>query len=699
MKKTYVTLGLNATLLSVVLAACGGGGGGPTQGTIKGQVGFFDTSLSLSQQEAAQSLSPDVIPGHFLVKYRNEAGFSKQGLVQVAGKTLHLQRNLALSGVKLLAFDGATRAQTASVLAALRADPNVEYAQPDYMMYPMKTSNDPLLGFQWHYNSIKLQEAWDITTGSNVTVAVADTGILKGHPELAGKLLPGYDFATLTGDTPTGDGDSRDPDPEDTGSNDTTSYHGTHVAGTIAAATNNGAGVAGVSWGAKIVPVRVLGLAGGPLSDIMDGLLWAAGEPVAGVPANANPAQVINMSLGGKAICSDLPAYQALFDKLAAKGIIVVVAAGNSNADASKFSPASCGNVITVGSTGFASDRSTFSNFGTRVDVMAPGGEMAQDLNGDTKPDGVLSLGKDDVKKEFIHTFLQGTSMAAPHVAGVVALMKSVKPNLNYAEAVEILKKTATPLSNEQCRVANGCGAGLINAFKAVQMANSIPVPDFNVLLDVPAITLEAESSASATLHLNLTGGFAQPIDVKIEGVDAKLQATLVNLGSNKFRIDVKALADSAGNYTITVKANSGITTRTEMLSVQVKPTDVNAKGTSVIACAYTGNPAMLCDPNFSRFFDVAASGKVANYQISLSTSRRYIPVAWLDKNGSGKLDGGDFWGFYERNGKLVLVDPGESGIDLPLELFHDIKQLGVESEASISAQKILEQMIQQQAK
>lgn len=295
--------------------------------------------------------------------------------------------------------------------------------------------NDALYGFQWHFPAINLSEAWDITTGAaDVVVAVVDTGILHSfsspaltHPDFIGKVVPGYDF--MSSASIALDGDGRDPDPYDVGDNPSgqSSYHGSHVAGTIAAATNNGVGVAGVDWQASILPIRALGAGGGTLFDVVEGTLWAAGHPIDGVPDNANPAHVINLSLGGAYTCT--PFEQDAFDLIAASSprrAIVVVAAGSENMDAASFSPASCRNVITVGATDLRGDRAPYSNYGTRIDVMAPGGDMSVDRDGDGFADGVLSTLKRDSDNAFLYGFYEGTSMASPHVAGVASLMKSL---------------------------------------------------------------------------------------------------------------------------------------------------------------------------------------------------------------------------------------------------------------------------------
>ena len=216
--------------------------------------------------------------------------------------------------------------------------------------------------------------------------AVIDSGVLPGHPDLAPKLLPGYDFVEADF---SGDGDGRDGDPTDPGG----SFHGSHVAGTAAAATNNGVGVAGVSWGARLLPVRVLGVeaGAGTLADAIDGILWSVGASVPGVPRNPNPADVLNLSLGGPFLCSQAQGFQEAFYRAAAAGASVVVAAGNDNDDASYFTPSSCGGVLVVGATTFRNERAPYSNFGARLDVMAPGGNLNEDADGDGFPDGVLS--------------------------------------------------------------------------------------------------------------------------------------------------------------------------------------------------------------------------------------------------------------------------------------------------------------------
>ncbi|PNY82931.1 subtilisin-like serine protease [Deinococcus koreensis] len=339
-------------------------------------------------------------------------------------------------------------------------------------MHAMKTPNDTFYPVQWGAQAMNLPAAWDITTGSAVTVAVVDSGIVA-HPDLAGRLLPGFDFVQDAANA--GDGNGADADPTDEGGD--SGYHGAHVAGIVAAASNNGRGIAGVSWGARIVPVRVLGKSGGgPMSDILLGIYWAAGGELKGVPVNPNPARVINLSLGGAGECS--AAEQELFDALAEAGIVTVVAAGNENSDTSTSSPANCRNVIAVGALGPDGKRAYYSNHGARIDLMAPGGntDLLLKIGSEQFPAGILSTVKDDQSGEFVYAFYQGTSQATPQVAGLAALLLGKEPGLSPAQVLARMKAAARPVSDASCGVKSGCGAGLIDA-AATLKGSATPTP------------------------------------------------------------------------------------------------------------------------------------------------------------------------------------------------------------------------------
>ena len=380
-----------------------------------------------------------------------------------------------------------TRSEAEALMRSLAADPNVEYVAVDGRVHADALPNDPYLAqYQaWHYGTgaggARVTSAWDITKGAGVVVAVIDTGATH-HADLEPNLLPGYDFITDAFVSRRAD-DTRVPGGWDTGDWSAagecgsgtqarnSSWHGTHVSGTIAEVTNNGLGGAGVAPDARIVPIRVLGRCGGYDSDIADAMVWAAGGDVPGVAKNANPAEVLSLSLGGDQSC---PAYvQEAINAAVSLGAVVVVAAGNQNSDAGTHSPAGCENVITVGATGYSGQRASYSNFGPKVEISAPGGAGVEGspngyiwstLNAGTTVPGADAFGG-----------YTGTSMATPHVSGVIALMQSVAPApLTPAQVTGLLMSTARPFP---VKPDKAIGVGIVDATAAVQRAQTFGQP------------------------------------------------------------------------------------------------------------------------------------------------------------------------------------------------------------------------------
>lgn len=411
----------------------------------------------------------------FIVKFKPSAA----GSVAWRGKTYAKaagDTSIEVREVKTTAGDAkvvkASRrlsaAESQRMLESLAAGADVASVEPDILLYPSSIPNDPYYSQQWALSDpnsgIRVPSVWDKTTGAGQVVAVIDTGITQ-HSDLKGNVTAGYDM--ITDPASSGDGDGRDADPSDpgdfrtagacgSGSSANSSWHGTHVAGLIAAVANNAEGVSGAAPGVKIEPVRALGACGGYLSDVSDSITWASGGTVSGVPANANPAKTINLSVGGTAACP--AAMQAAIDGAVSRGSTVFVAAGNENQPASNVAPANCNNVIAIGASSKAGSKASYSNFGPTVDVMAPGGDtdagILSTLNAGTTSPGAETYG-----------YMMGTSMATPMASAVGALMKAADPSLAPSQIEAKLKATARPLLGT---CPGGCGAGLIDASTAV---------------------------------------------------------------------------------------------------------------------------------------------------------------------------------------------------------------------------------------
>lgn len=428
----------------------------------------------------------------FIIKYRQgsrelSSAASMQGHLDQAARTLgarasHL-RPMA-TGADVIRIDRKLDAAEARrFIGELSRNPAVEYVEIDALMQPLLTPNDPLYSLQWHYGTgiggINAPDAWDVSTGEGIVIAVIDTGVAD-HPDMQVNLVAGYDF--ISDAERARDGDGRDADPRDEGdwraANQcgagigaaNSSWHGTHVAGTVAADTDNGVGVAGVAFGGKVQHLRALGLCGGTISDIADAIIWAAGGEVEGVPANATPAHVINLSLGGGGECG--ATYQAAMDYAHGNGVVVVVAAGNSNTNVVNARPANCENVIAVGSTDINARRSSFSNYGPGIDLSAPGSGGAN---------AIVSLGNAGTTVQAApgYSGKQGTSMAAPHVAGVAALVLAASEDpLSPDEVKEILVNTVKPFNaTPNCTIY--CGSGIVDAAYAVAVATGEePLPE-----------------------------------------------------------------------------------------------------------------------------------------------------------------------------------------------------------------------------
>ncbi|KQP49345.1 hypothetical protein ASF44_01690 [Pseudorhodoferax sp. Leaf274] len=468
-------------------------------------------------------------------------------------------------------------AELEATVRRLRLNPDVLDVEPDVRVRRLAVPNDPSFSTQWHLQApttfaaaMNMPAAWDVTTGSTqVVVAVLDVGVRLNHPDLTGRLLPGYDFVSEVEFA--NDGDGRDADPSDPGDwvsaadkrsslfstcdVEDSSWHGTFIAGQIAAATNNGLGVAGIDWRAKVLPVRISGKCGALLSDLLDGMRWAAGLAVAGAPANTTPARILNLSFGGDAACS--PSYQDVIDEITEAGALLVVAAGNESGTVAR--PADCNGVLAVGAVQEDGRKTAYSNYGARVGLVAPGG---------TRTRAIYSLDNSGTTTPGVDTYGQklGTSFSSPQAAGVAALMLAVNPALTPAQLVLRMQDSArahvvvagAPLCSTNGAVAcncdtSTCGAGLLDAAQAVLAAGPAQAPTAvaaplamtsagsTVTLNGNASTPSAGARIVAWQWTQLSGPATASI---ARASDASTGATLPAGGSYVFRLTV---TDSAG--------------------------------------------------------------------------------------------------------------------------------------------------------
>jgi serine protease len=532
----------------------------------------------------------------------------------------------------------------ATTLARLRGDPEVEYASVDERRFAHQAPNDPLFMQQWYLqndpstpSAIDAVTAWDTTTGipglgtAAVVIADLDTGVRFDHPDLlrvaqGGRLLPGYDFVSNV--AVANDGDGRDPDPSDPGdwvtSADTntaqfkgctvtdSSWHGTRTAGLLGALTNNSTGIAGITWGAQILPVRVLGKCGGYDSDIQQAMLWAAGVAVSGVPANPNPARVLNMSFGSTGgTCPQ--SYVDVIQQLTALGVVVVVSAGNEGGPVD--TPANCPGAVAVAGLRHAGTKVGFSSLGPEVALSAPAGNCVNTAPGSACLYSILTTVNSGTTTPQTNTYTDqfananlGTSFSAPIVTGISALMAGVNPDLNSCQITARLKEGAQPFPQisagespqpPMCHVPTGsndlqtaecvctldgrtCGAGMANARAAVAAALR-PIAAVSPSISQGSATLAATGSAAALNH-TLTGYQWRAIS----GVAVNVQ------GANTATASVALPACGLATVELTVTDDAG---RTDVADVVLSPTGATSVAPTAAAnrsCSSAAPPVEL---------------------------------------------------------------------------------------------------------
>ena len=500
-------------------------------------------------------------------------------LAATAGVDLKKLRQLPDGSFVLKLGKRHSLADADAISARLAARADVASAEPDEMMVPFATTpNDTRWSEQWDmlapssgFYGINLLAAWDLLTNpQTIRVGVIDTGY-RPHADIASRIIPGYDFigdvrsqTTATAVTPT-------PPIRATGSR----APRTRAATSRAAAPATAPGTArmsrarsapsrtttsassGSASGLQIQPLRVLGKCGGYTTDIADAIRWGAGLSVSGVPTNTTPDRVVNISLGGSGACGST--YQNAINAATAAGTLVVVAAGNSNADASGFSPANCANVITVAATGHTGKRAYYSNYGSTVEIAAPGGDaqlgktILSTLNAGTTTPGADSYAN-----------YQGTSMATPHVVGVAALVLSQNPNLTPAQVTSLLRSSATPFPSGSTCSTSTCGSGIVNAAAAVAAAGGggTPTPPGTFAKTSPA-NLASISGTSTTLQWGASSGAASYAYCLDQSNDTVCDTGWVGVGSAT-SANVSGLAQGAKYYWQVRATNAAGTTHAD---------------------------------------------------------------------------------------------------------------------------------------
>ncbi len=394
-------------------------------------------------------------PGEIIVKFRDGVTRQQASTAQADLGTTLVSTNAQI-GINLLRVPAGKTVE--EMVSAFSSRPDVEYAEPNYIAHAFMTPNDPYYVYQWHMPLINMPAAWDQSTGTGVVVAVIDCGVayetyggFTQAPDLAGTtFVPGYDFVN-----------------NDTHPNDDCA-HGTHVTGTIAQTTNNSLGVTGVAYNCSIMPVKVLDATGnGTYTNIVNGITFAAD----------NGAKVINMSLGG---ASGSTALQNAVIYAYNRGVTIVCAAGNAGTSALQY-PASYTQCISVSAVRYNRTYTSYTSYGSTIDICAPGGDVTVDQNGDGYVDGVLQQTHDGVNYgTFGYYFYEGTSMACPHVAGVAALLIAKNGGTMTPDAVRAaLQNTATDLGSAGWD--QYYGYGLVNASAALSsISNNPPVAAFS---------------------------------------------------------------------------------------------------------------------------------------------------------------------------------------------------------------------------
>lgn len=567
------------------------------------------------------------------------------------------------------------RWETLLAIKLLANDPAVDYAEPNFLRQMNLVPDDEGYNRQWHYAFINVPTAWDITLGDPaVVVAVIDTGVLVNHPDLMGNMRDGYDFISLT--QISNDGDGIDPDPDDPGDScgaGDSSFHGTHVQGTIGAATNNQIGVAGIAPVATMMPLRALGCGGGTTYDIVQAVLYAAGLANDSGIIVADPADIINLSLGGSGYSQFAQdAYTAARDA----GVIVVAAAGNDGTS-TPFYPAGYDGVISVSSVGSDGILASYSNFGSTTDVTAPGGATSADVNNDGFPDLVYSTdGQDAVGLpiEFTYEYKGGTSMAAPHVAGVLALMKSVNGALTPADIDAMLIRGEIVVDIGEVGWDQFYGWGLIDARIAVDAAIAAigaPPGDVPAMIVNPTDVHLGAFTTGTTLEISNAAGGTLVVDgITIDPEASWLSITPQTVDANgvgTYEVSVNRDGLDEGVYSTNVTISSNANSRVLQVTMLAPPDLVFTPSAGSVWVLLIDEATQ--NTGFATLAEVDAG--VITYSFTGVYEGTYRLLAGSDSDNDFFIcDGGESCGSYTdyTTPTPVLIDADTIGLDFVVD-------------------------------
>ncbi|MDA8944626.1 S8 family serine peptidase, partial [Porticoccaceae bacterium] len=564
----------------------------------------------------------------------------------------------------------------------LKALNHFEYVEPNFIRKQSALPNDPFYQFQsWHYEQINLPEAWDRSTGmGNVKVAVIDTGVVLDHPDLVHRVTnDGYDFISSVFSS--GDGDGVDSDASDPGSGrdnaecmwserQSSSFHGTHVAGTVGATGNDSFGLTGVNWNVDIMPIRVLGCDGGDNYDIAQAIYYAAGLPNAYGLSPNSPADIINLSLGSS--------YSSYFERAAIQaaidsGVIVIAAAGNEAMDGNPFSyPASYPGVISVGAVNPEGNRAWYSNFNYAVDIVAPGGyDHSNPFS--TTPGMIYSTSANITNGNILPSFKWsvGTSMAAPHVAGVVSLMKGIYPSLTPRDLDDALSLGLMTVDIGALGQDSEYGFGLIDANKALQTAEGFVSgvnTNFPPLLNLTAyeINLGVTATEFTVQAYNAGGGLLSITDVVASSQNISISAPSSEDGLGEYTVSLDRNNLSQGVYTESIQFSSDYGSR--LLTLYFEELASNAEqpdGGKIYILLYD----LISDDPIKRVSSVAVSGQYSFTIEDINPDVYYLVTGSdIDNDGfiCGPAEACAYWPSREQE-ELIVANKSFDNIDMVL--------------------------------